>query len=49
MGSVKVDLDEWAHHSACETVPDTIMQQLGGPDTMVSFVFSCNVEGKPLG
>jgi len=45
----EVDLDEWAHHPVCETIPDNIMCQMGGPDTPVSFVFTCNVEGKPIG
>jgi len=45
----EVDLDEWAHHSVCETIPDNIMSQMGGADSPVSFAFTCSVEGKPVG
>lgn len=47
------DLQAWAHHSDPATVPDAVMQRIGGEH--VSFVFSCSIEGrdvapeKPLG
>ncbi len=35
------DLQNWGHHSTMDTVPDAVMQQIGGEH--VSFVFSCQV------
>ncbi|KAK9808913.1 hypothetical protein WJX72_006358 [[Myrmecia] bisecta] len=40
------DLKSWGQHSSTATVPDAVMQHIG--DEQVSFVFSCQVEGKPL-
>jgi len=46
---LEVALDDWAHHSVCETIPDNIMRQMGGENSVVSFAFTCNIEGKPVG
>ena len=43
-----MDLDEWAHHTSCETIPDNIMRQMD-EFAIVSFAFTCNVDGKPIG
>ncbi|GAB4814175.1 hypothetical protein N2152v2_001221 [Parachlorella kessleri] len=40
------DLQSWGHHSSVDSVPDPVMQQIGGEH--VSFVFSCQVDGKAL-
>jgi len=40
------DLANWGLHSNSDTVPDECMQLCGHKD--VSFVFSCQVEGKPI-
>lgn len=36
----------WSHHPEIQTVNDNILKKAG--DGIVSFVFTCNVEGKPL-
>ena len=40
------DLKGWGHHSSMETVPDQLMQQIGGEH--VSFVFSLEVDGRDV-
>lgn len=35
------DLKAWGHHGSVDSVPDAVMQQIGGEH--VSFVFSCQV------
>ena len=40
------DLINWAHHPEIDTVNDDILKKTG--DGIVSFVFTCDVEGKKL-
>ncbi|KAK9834193.1 hypothetical protein WJX81_007238 [Elliptochloris bilobata] len=43
------DLQSWGQHSSTETVPDEVMRYIGCQlPGVVSFVFSCQVDGKPL-